>query len=87
MTDQFFPAKHLWEPWVRVEDHVNTGFLYAARGPSRALRRFLRARGSPPSTISRSVLTELAQTVFQVDVQNTYSFVPLVDLISARVDK
>ena len=19
MTDHFFPAKHLWEPWVRVE--------------------------------------------------------------------
>ena len=20
MTDHFFPEKHLWEPWVRVED-------------------------------------------------------------------
>jgi len=27
MTDHFFPEKHLWEPWVRVEDHINTGFV------------------------------------------------------------
>ncbi|CAE8598063.1 unnamed protein product [Polarella glacialis] len=27
MTDHFFPERHLWEPWVRVEDHINTGFV------------------------------------------------------------
>lgn len=36
MTDHFFPAKHLWEPWVRVEDHINTGFVLVK--PTRPIR-------------------------------------------------
>ncbi|CAJ1392759.1 unnamed protein product [Effrenium voratum] len=36
MTDHFFPEKHLWEPWVRVEDHINTGFVLVK--PSQPLR-------------------------------------------------
>lgn len=39
MTDHFFPERHLWEPWVRVEDHINTGFVLAR--PSLALRDLL----------------------------------------------
>eukprot|EP00927_Polykrikos_kofoidii_P045432 TRINITY_DN39412_c0_g1_i1.p1 TRINITY_DN39412_c0_g1~~TRINITY_DN39412_c0_g1_i1.p1 ORF type:complete len:1097 (-),score=171.44 TRINITY_DN39412_c0_g1_i1:256-3147(-) len=38
MTDHFFPERHLWEPWVRVEDHINTGFVFVRPSlPVRAL--------------------------------------------------
>jgi len=38
MTDHFFPERQLWEPWVRVEDHINTGFvLVRPTAPVRAL--------------------------------------------------
>ncbi|CAE7023205.1 TMBIM1 [Symbiodinium natans] len=39
MTDHFFPGKHLWEPWVRVEDHINTGFVLVK--PTRPMRFLL----------------------------------------------
>eukprot|EP00928_Gymnodinium_smaydae_P035940 TRINITY_DN25202_c0_g1_i1.p1 TRINITY_DN25202_c0_g1~~TRINITY_DN25202_c0_g1_i1.p1 ORF type:complete len:1193 (-),score=124.46 TRINITY_DN25202_c0_g1_i1:48-3605(-) len=39
MTDHFFPERHLFEPWVRVEDHINTGFVLAR--PNAPIRTLL----------------------------------------------
>ena len=39
MTDHFFPEQHLYEPWVRVEDHINTGFVLVR--PTRPLRALI----------------------------------------------
>lgn len=39
MTDHFFPERHLWEPWVRVEDHINTGFVLVR--PTAAVRALI----------------------------------------------
>eukprot|EP00434_Breviolum_minutum_P023858 symbB.v1.2.021050.t1/scaffold1800.1/size100811/2 len=38
-TEHFWPEKHLWKPWVRPEDDLSTGFIYAT--PSKKLAAFL----------------------------------------------
>eukprot|EP00928_Gymnodinium_smaydae_P090129 TRINITY_DN73978_c0_g1_i1.p1 TRINITY_DN73978_c0_g1~~TRINITY_DN73978_c0_g1_i1.p1 ORF type:complete len:939 (-),score=92.55 TRINITY_DN73978_c0_g1_i1:279-2894(-) len=62
MTDHFFPEKHLFLDWVRVEDHINTGFLWG-RGQKTAMfvRAFLEEnqyewiRGIPRHKIDQNV--------------------------------
>ncbi|CAE8627589.1 unnamed protein product [Polarella glacialis] len=65
-TDHFFPERDLWQPYVRPEENLNTGFLYgdgqsSASGGGRVFCFLARQTGWLWGAFNKFVLAHLAQ--------------------------